>query len=30
LQAVELVLSWPLDGKPRELTISLEAGQHRA
>jgi hypothetical protein len=30
MQAVELVLSWPLDGKPRELTITIEASKHRA
>ncbi len=30
MQAVELVLSWPLDGKPRELAITLEASRHRA
>jgi alpha-amylase len=30
MQAVELVLSWPLDGRPRNLTITVEASRHRA
>jgi alpha-amylase len=30
MQAVELVLSWPLDGKPRELAISIETHRHGA